>query len=367
MSEEKRALARHSAPPNEADYEAILAAVMETGRGRWFLHEFAQRNRHAETRGVLSAIERIEGLLRIQGGETLPAPDQAGPSQIATAIMRAQAMLGATTDEEASKVFEAVGQSLEAAQVRLRAVLTRLEDTATALREEGGQGRICSDLDRQIRDLETGCAQFDDASGDVRILIALLKEIESQLAPPPGTADAAAPAATPASAPATPTAVPPADSGTIAAPPPPPAGATGAAADIRTDLAEDENDASPAAALPEIARSEAPGAQPSLPEPAANKTRLQTGAGDEAASPSASMIATLWGNRISDPADFLLEPLPQDETAQGLAPAAKEFTAIDFKPAQPKEQPAASLPLDSFDPLAPLRALSDEEKIALFS
>lgn len=366
MSEEKRALARHSAPPNEADYEAILAAVMETGRGRWFLHEFAQRNRHAETRGVLSAIERIEGLLRTQNGEALSAPDQTGPSQIATAIMRAQAMLGATTDEEASKVFEAVGQSLEAAQVRLRAVLTRLEDTATALREEGGQGRICSDLDRQIRDLETGCAQFDDASGDVRILIALLKEIESQLAPQPGTADAPAPVATPASAPAKPTAATPAATGTIDTPPPR-AEATGAAADIRADVVEDEDDAIQQAALPEIARSEVPGAQPSLPDSAADRIKPGTGAEDESASPSANLTTLLYGNRISDPADFLLEPLPHDETAQHNAPAAKEFTAIDFKPAQPKERPAASLPLDSFDPLAPLRALSDEEKIALFS
>ena len=36
-------------PPTEADYEAIAAAVMETLRGRWFLAEFAKRNRNADT------------------------------------------------------------------------------------------------------------------------------------------------------------------------------------------------------------------------------------------------------------------------------------------------------------------------------
>src|SRR5882724_7802474 len=49
------------APLSEADYEAIESAVMETSRGRWFLAEFARRNRHADTKMLLKALERIEG------------------------------------------------------------------------------------------------------------------------------------------------------------------------------------------------------------------------------------------------------------------------------------------------------------------
>lgn len=45
--------------PNE-DYEAIEAAVMETARGRWFLMEFARRNRNADTKVLLDAIARLE-------------------------------------------------------------------------------------------------------------------------------------------------------------------------------------------------------------------------------------------------------------------------------------------------------------------
>jgi hypothetical protein len=51
------------APPallREEDYDAIEAAVMETARGRWFLAEFARRNRNADTAAVLGAIERLE-------------------------------------------------------------------------------------------------------------------------------------------------------------------------------------------------------------------------------------------------------------------------------------------------------------------
>jgi hypothetical protein len=48
-------------PPD--DYEAIEAAVLDTARGRWFLAEFARRNRSADTTLLLAAIERLETLL----------------------------------------------------------------------------------------------------------------------------------------------------------------------------------------------------------------------------------------------------------------------------------------------------------------
>lgn len=45
------------------DYDAIAAAVMETERGRWFLAEFARRNRAADTEAVLDALAAIEARL----------------------------------------------------------------------------------------------------------------------------------------------------------------------------------------------------------------------------------------------------------------------------------------------------------------
>jgi hypothetical protein len=57
-------------PPE--DYEAIEAAVLETARGRWFLAEFARRNRSADTSVLLAAIERLESMLQTQGAPTTP-------------------------------------------------------------------------------------------------------------------------------------------------------------------------------------------------------------------------------------------------------------------------------------------------------
>src|SRR5215475_9068056 len=60
MSDERFALSPSATPPpTGADYDAIFAAVMETVRGRWFLTEYAKRNRNADTALILAAIERV--------------------------------------------------------------------------------------------------------------------------------------------------------------------------------------------------------------------------------------------------------------------------------------------------------------------
>src|ERR1700733_3929336 len=64
-------ISARAAQPREEDYEAIREAFMETSRGRWFLGEYARRNRNADTRMVLDAVTRIEENLAAQ---KQPAP-----------------------------------------------------------------------------------------------------------------------------------------------------------------------------------------------------------------------------------------------------------------------------------------------------
>jgi hypothetical protein len=59
-----------SSPPDadafqDADFETIEAAVNETARGRWFLAEFARRNRAAETDRLHAALHRIESAVAV--------------------------------------------------------------------------------------------------------------------------------------------------------------------------------------------------------------------------------------------------------------------------------------------------------------
>jgi hypothetical protein len=80
-------------PLSASDYEAIEAALLQTSRGRWFLAEYARRNRHADTGMLLGALERLENVVRDNLAERntpaasvgdLPAPER-------LAIQRAQA------------------------------------------------------------------------------------------------------------------------------------------------------------------------------------------------------------------------------------------------------------------------------------
>jgi hypothetical protein len=53
----------HAAIADEESFEAIEQAVMETARGRWFLAEFASRNRQADTASLLKSITRLERVI----------------------------------------------------------------------------------------------------------------------------------------------------------------------------------------------------------------------------------------------------------------------------------------------------------------
>lgn len=68
------ALRSEPEPLADSDYDTILAAVMETARGRWFLREYAHRNRNADTGMLLTAISRIESLLESRETSAPPVP-----------------------------------------------------------------------------------------------------------------------------------------------------------------------------------------------------------------------------------------------------------------------------------------------------
>ena len=71
MTDGERSVTTEDDDFSDSDFAAIEAAVMETSRGRWFLREFARRNRHANTDDVLEAVARL-------ADETLPRSRRAG-------------------------------------------------------------------------------------------------------------------------------------------------------------------------------------------------------------------------------------------------------------------------------------------------
>jgi hypothetical protein len=63
MTLTRRELVNPNCEVADSDYEAIESAIMETSRGRWFLSEYARRNRHADTNVLLSAINKLKEVI----------------------------------------------------------------------------------------------------------------------------------------------------------------------------------------------------------------------------------------------------------------------------------------------------------------
>lgn len=179
MADEAFALSPISARatlPSEEDYAAIAEAFMETSRGRWFLTEYAKRNRNADTRMVLDAVARIEQSLSAQREETLEreaalqreglSAQQAAEAVLAAAAAQERltealdAIRGAVDAAEESAVEAIDSLALEQRLAPVRKGARVLREIAWRLREIGNDGRICDLIDSQVTVIERGTDQF---------------------------------------------------------------------------------------------------------------------------------------------------------------------------------------------------------------
>ena len=60
MSNNSSLLPNIAAASNDVDYEGVQAEIMVSDRGRSFLAEYANRNRHPDTHRLVSTIARLE-------------------------------------------------------------------------------------------------------------------------------------------------------------------------------------------------------------------------------------------------------------------------------------------------------------------
>src|SRR6476660_5285687 len=141
MADEAFALSPISAravAPGEEDYAAISEAFMETSRGRWFLTEYAKRNRNADTRMVLDAVARIEASLAAQRDEGLAAQNQAAADAAEINLAEALAAIrGAVEAAQASATEALDGLALEQKLAPLRKGARVIREISWRLREIG--------------------------------------------------------------------------------------------------------------------------------------------------------------------------------------------------------------------------------------
>jgi chemotaxis regulatin CheY-phosphate phosphatase CheZ len=159
---------------SENDYDAIEAAVKETARGRWFLEEFAQRNRHADTRLVLDAIQRLQR--SVLGAEALPsAPAPEMPAithelneieQTAEQTRKALAEIDAARQRDGD-LGDELDLVIAASAQAISGILSdadRIGEISTTMRAQGVAEYVCDQLDGLSEHINTACA-FQDLTG----------------------------------------------------------------------------------------------------------------------------------------------------------------------------------------------------------
>jgi hypothetical protein len=408
-------ISARAALPGEEDYAAISEAFMETSRGRWFLTEYAKRNRNADTRMVLDAVARIEQSLSAQKEETLSAQreglaaqQQAANTAAAEAAASAAAAAAEAADHRLKAALAAIrsavetaqasatealdGLALEQRQAAVRKGSRVLREIAWRLREIGNDSRICDLIDSQVAVIEKASEEVTTEEAKVA-LDAAFALIGGRLAEFGDNGRATAPAA---------------EAAALDVPEMPPV----AVAETVETIAVTETAEVSATAFAEPAGAEAAGVEAALAEMAPAAAHVETEAAlppvetlevtdvaetavtDEAAVAHDEAILDMIAMEMGAP-----DPIDDDEIAEQahfaepepiehaiVAEVPEPVVAPVAMPLQPAVEaavpPAVEMSLGSSilasgmlskparpanDPLAPIRRMSQVEKIALFS
>ncbi|MCA1382949.1 hypothetical protein [Bradyrhizobium sp. BRP23] len=166
-------MSARAAAPNEQDYDAIREAFMETARGRWFLGEYAKRNRNADTRMVLDAVAKIEETLAAQRQPVVEDRLPEALVEIRRAIREAETIALAAFDPGA----------IEASLAPIPRGVRIIKEISWRWREIGADGRICDLIDSQLASIEAACGQISTLDPRIELNAAfdLLKDRVEQL------------------------------------------------------------------------------------------------------------------------------------------------------------------------------------------
>lgn len=176
-------------PVAEADYDAIESAVMETQRGRWFLKEYARRNRAADTQMLLGAIERLESMM-VQTREAQEKDRlRMDLLEMSRAISRTRHEIstlrpqGAQPNElgVASEALDAIVRTTERATSDILEAAECIQEAAWTLREEGASEAMCDELDRRATDIYTACSFQDLTAQRTTRIVDTLRFLEGRI------------------------------------------------------------------------------------------------------------------------------------------------------------------------------------------
>ena len=154
-------------------YAALDSLLRASPRGRWFLAEFARRNRSAETDLLLEAIARIEKAV------LKPPARPAAPSNVFAELVEMSEAIARTRREiaqikpphqfdkqlnSATAELDHIVEATEKATSDILEAAEEIQEVAWILRERGTDIELCDKIDQRATDIYTACS-FQDITG----------------------------------------------------------------------------------------------------------------------------------------------------------------------------------------------------------
>ena len=168
------AISKKAAPiDTDIEFNAIKEAVLDTPRGRWFLEEYARRNRNADTDQLLEAITSLGksvGTTDPANGhlEVLRRELQEMSASIQQTRFEISAIKPQNDDDNrimaATEELDAIVTATERATSDILSATERLQDIGEKLRESGADADLCDEIDTHATGIFMACS-FQDITG----------------------------------------------------------------------------------------------------------------------------------------------------------------------------------------------------------
>jgi hypothetical protein len=185
MPEESSAVSKISPAPG--DYDSICAALMQTERGRWFLQEYARRNRSTDTKVLLDSIARIEAVVCAERHKQVHQDFRSELLEMSEAITRTREEVADIRSDAAAPHESALPDGEASPMPRspppggVFAAAGRIRDVTWAMRGHGFDPTTCDQLEELAASILSASALRDPTDHRARKLSEVLQYLEHRI------------------------------------------------------------------------------------------------------------------------------------------------------------------------------------------
>lgn len=170
------------------EYDAIEEAVLATPKGRWFLEEYARRNRSADTNEVIVAIERLYDLARETSAGTRFGFLYHDMQQMRRAMEETRKAVAAVKpgdrhnhEEAGPDQLAAVAEAAERAASDIAKASERLQEIGETLRGAGADTDLCDEIENHATGIFMASAYHEMTGKRISLIVEALAEMEKHI------------------------------------------------------------------------------------------------------------------------------------------------------------------------------------------